>query len=216
MSRLPFRSPPLAVTTAQLRALAPAAAAGALAAFSEADAVLAACGINAAPLRLAHFMAQVLHETQGLAHLSESMDYSAARLTAVWPGRFPTLEAARPFAHKPQALADKVYGGRMGNRDAHDGSQFIGRGLLQITGRSMYESVGAALGVPLSKQPELAADPRWSLKIAAHIWTAKGCNAMADAGDAAAVTKAINGGLTGLGSRMAWLAKTTAIWRHMA
>lgn len=204
--------PLVPVTRAQILALAPQAAGNALAAFDDADAVLAAGGINTSAARLVQFMAQVLHETQGLAHLSESMDYSAARMTAVWPARFPTQASAAAFAHKPQALADKVYGGRMGNTGPHDGSLFIGRGLLQITGRGMYESVGAALGIPLAVQPEFADDPRWSLKIAAHIWTTKGCNAMADGGDAAAVAKAINGGLTDLGSRMAWLAKTRKTW----
>lgn len=80
-------------------------------------------------------MAQVLHETGGLTVLVENMNYRAERIVQVWPSRFRTIEEATPYAHNPEKLANKVYGGRMGNTHPGDGWRFIGRGLLQITGR---------------------------------------------------------------------------------
>ena len=82
----------------------------------------------------AHFVSQVLHESGGLRWLEENLNYSAARLVAVWPRRFPTEDRARPYARNPERLANNVYGGRMGNTEPGDGWRYRGRGLIQITG----------------------------------------------------------------------------------
>jgi putative chitinase len=202
----------VAITTQQLQLLAPNARTDYKSAFSTANAVLATHGINANKLRLAHFMAQVLHESGGLSVRVESMNYRAERIVAVWPSRFPTVASAEPFAHNPQALANKVYGGRMGNVGANDGWTFIGRGLLQITGRESYEKYGGLLDIPLAANPDLAFGPDWSLKIAAEEWNSSGCNTFADQDSIRKVTRAINGGLIGLADRQDWLAKTKNIW----
>lgn len=163
------------------------------------------------PLRLAHFLAQVCHETGGLTVLEENLNYrTPERLMAVWPSRFRTVAAARPFVRSPRALANKVYGGRMGNVDPDDGWKYRGRGLLQITGREHYARNGRALGIPLEAQPELAIAPEHAVAIALETWRASGCDAPADANDIVAVTRRINGGLIGLPDRRAWLAKTKA------
>jgi putative chitinase len=200
------------IAPAQLKLLAPNARSAYLAAFASADTVLAGHGINSTPLRLAHFMAQVLHECGGLTIQVENLNYRAERLMQVWPSRFPTLASAQPFAHNPQGLADNVYGGRMGNVAPHDGSKFIGRGLLQLTGRESYRRIGERIGAPLEAQPDLAFDGAWALKVAAEEWTVSGCNVLADADDLKKVTKAINGGLIGLASRQDWLIKTRHVW----
>ena len=157
-------------------------------------------------------MAQILHETGGLTILVENMNYSAKRMTQVWPKRFPTEAAAQPYAHNPQALGDKVYGGRMGNRDPHDGSKFMGRGLMQITGRDSYEKYGTKLGIDLVGNPDLAIDPALTLKIAIEEWFACECNALADADQITKLTQVINGGQIGIASRKDWLIKTKHIW----
>ncbi len=172
--------------------------------------VLAATPLADRPLRLAHFLAQVCHETGGLRILVENLNYSAKRLTEVWPSRFPTLSAAAAFANNPRALANKVYGGRMGNVDPDDGWTYRGRGLLQITGRDHYAQNGRALGIPLEAHPDLALAPEHALAIALETWRAKGCDAPADADDIVAVTRRINGGLIGLEDRRAWLRKAKA------
>jgi putative chitinase len=202
----------ISITTAQLTKLAPNAKPECHAAFDDADAVLAKYAINTTGLRVAHFMAQVLHESGGLCLIEESLKYSAKGMMNTWPTRFPTLEAAQPFVGNPQALANKVYGGRMGNTGPDDGWHYIGRGLLQITGRDSYLKFGQRLEIDLLGTPSLASDPLWSLKIAAEEWIEKGCNALADADDVLKITKKINGGTIGLDERKAWLVKTRAVW----
>jgi predicted chitinase len=200
------------LTTAQLNSLAPNAKANYRTAFETADEVFAKYGINDSALRLRHFMAQILHETGALTILTESLNYRAERLLDVWPTRFKTVADATPFAHNPEALANNVYGGRMGNVDPGDGWKYIGRGLMQITGRESYERYGQALGIDLAGNPDFATDPQYTLAIAAEEWVASKCNDYADADDIRRVTKAINGGYIGLAERQAWLGKTAAIW----
>ncbi len=171
---------------------------------------LQAYGILESRLRLEHFLAQVLHETGGLRFLVENLNYSAARLTEVWPARFPTLEAAQPFAHNSRALANKTYGGRMGNADPNDGWRYIGRGALQLTGHANYARVGDALGIDLVTFPTMVLDPEYGLRVAGEVWYTAQCNVFADGDNLERVTKAINGGLVGLPERRAWLQKVRA------
>lgn len=168
---------------------------------------LGAYGLFDSRLRLEHFLAQVLHETGGLRFLVENMNYSAKRLTEVWPSRFQTLESAQPFAHNSRALANKTYGGRNGNFDINDGWRYIGRGLLQLTGRDNYARVGKALGVDLVSFPTTVLDPEYGLRVAGEVWWTGQCNIFADADNLERVTRAINGGLIGLQDRHEWLRK---------
>lgn len=114
-------------------------------------------GINTR-LRMAHWLAQLAHES-GFKPAVENLNYNAQRLTQVWPSRFPTLASAQRCAHNPEALANTVYAGRLGNGGAEsgDGFMFRGRGFLQITGRSNYAKYGKLIGIDLIAQPELAA-----------------------------------------------------------
>ena len=93
------------------------------------------------PERAAGFLAQVAHESAEFQRLVERLSYSATRLMAVWPRRFPTLELARRYERQPERLASYVYANRIGNGDAAsgDGWRFRGRGILQITGRGTTE-----------------------------------------------------------------------------
>ena len=101
----------------------------------------------------------------------------------------------------------------MGNRvGTDDGFSFIGHGFMQLTGREAYKKYGDQLGIDLVGDSSLALDPRYSLRIAAAEWVASGCNPLADQDDLNRVTRAINGGLTGLASRREWLRKTKAVW----
>jgi putative chitinase len=168
---------------------------------------LQAFDILEAPLRAEHFLAQALHETGGLRILVENLNYSAPRLMQVWPSRFKTLEDAKTVEHNPRALANRVYGGRMGNVDANDGWRYIGRGLLQLTGRSSYARVGAALGLDLVGFPTLALEPENALRVAGVEWVASLCNSAADADNIEQVTRLVNGGLIGLAERRGWLQK---------
>jgi len=67
------------------------------------------------PLRLAHFLAQCGHESGGFKLTKENLNYSAKGLNGIFKKYFPTLESAVPYERKPEKIANKVYGGRMGN-----------------------------------------------------------------------------------------------------
>ena len=105
------------VTLSQIQHLAPTARSSYRDAFQNGQAVLDQHKISETPLRVAHFMAQLLHESGGLAIQFENLNYSAERLPQVWPSRFKPKGPLNPvdYAHNPQKLANEVYGGRMGN-----------------------------------------------------------------------------------------------------
>lgn len=128
--------------------------------------------------RQAAFLAQVVHESGAFRWLVE-----------LW-GPTP---------------AQRRYEGRvdLGNVEPGDGHTYLGRGLIQLTGRANYLKASKALGVDLIAQPELLGQPALACRSAAWFWKAHGCNELADAGDFEAVTKRINGGLNGYAERLA-------------
>jgi putative chitinase len=161
--------------------------------------------------RLQYFLAQLGHESNGLTSKEENLNYSAQRLTEIWPSRFPTLEAAKPFAFNPEKLANKVYGGRMGNTEPGDGYRYRGRGYIQLTGRETYREIGNIAGLDLEANPELASKPENAVRIACAFWTWKKINKQCDAGDFTGVTQRINGGTNGLSDRLDWLRKVKTV-----
>ena len=151
--------------------------------------------------RLAAWLPQLAHESGGFTRLEENLNYSAERIAAVWPSRFPTIQHAAPYARDPVKLARRVYGGRLGNDSLSDGYVYRGRGLIQLTGRENYRAAPKAGSVALEDVPELAKEPAVAAMIAGWYWQSRGCNELADAGDFRAITRKINGGLTGLADR---------------
>lgn len=95
--------------------------------------------INTA-LILAHFLAQVNHESNDMRVIEEKLNYSANRLLQVFPKYFKTVEEANKYAYKPEKIANRVYANRMGNRDeaSGDGWRYRGRGPIQLTGKNNY------------------------------------------------------------------------------
>lgn len=158
-------------------------------------------GITSTRLRLAHWLGQNAHESGGFRSLEENLNYSVAAMRRVWPSRFPTEAAARPFANNPRALADRVYGGRMGNDSPGDGWLYRGRGIKMITGADNYAEMARITGLPLVANPDLAAQPVHASRISALFWSRRGCNALADADNIRGLTQRINGGLIGLADR---------------
>ena len=211
---------PVQVSIAQVTQLAPNIRSVYQEGFANGQAVLDLFGISNNPLRVAHFIAQMLHETGGLAILIESLNYSEQGLVKTWPTRFQPKGPLDPaqFAHNEQMIANQVYGGRMGNTAPDDGFTYRGRGMLQLTGKESYSLATKILRDSYPDAPDFAASPDgvitgdWCLKVAAAEWSSKGCNGMADKDDVRAVTYAINGGYIGLAQRQEWLAKTKFIW----
>jgi putative chitinase len=208
------------MTLDQILHLAPNARSSYREAFQNGQPLLDQFNISDTPLRLAHFMAQVLHESDGLANQIESLNYSAERLPKVWPSRFKPTGPLDPadFAHNQQKLGNEVYGGRMGNTGPNDGFTYRGRGLLQLTGKDSYQEATTTLRAQNPAAPDFVATPddvfgaEWCVAIAAAEWASKGCNGLADQDDIKKVTKAINGGLIGLSDRTEWLRLTKAVW----
>jgi putative chitinase len=170
------------------------------------------------PRREAAFLAQIAVESRELRTLVENLNYSAQRLTAVWPKRFPSLAAAAPYEHNPERLASRVYANRLGNGDevSGDGWRFRGRGLIQVTGRDNYRRVGQALALPLEAQPELLEQPQPAALSAASFWQSRGLNELADDctddGRFVAICEAVNGGDAGLDERRAhWASAKRAL-----
>jgi putative chitinase len=136
------------------------------------------------PARQAAFLAQIGHESGRLVYVRELWGPTAAQ--AGYEGR-----------------AD------LGNTEAGDGKRFMGRGLIQITGRTNYQKVSDALGIDFVSSPELLQEPSNAALSAAWFWNAHGLNALADAGDFETITRRINGGLNGYADRQALLELAT-------
>jgi putative chitinase len=129
-------------------------------------------------LRLAHFLAQIAHESD---HFRTTEEYASGR----------AYEGRRD----------------LGNIRKGDGVRFKGRGVIQLTGRANYQRYGDILGIDLVNHPELAATPRISVLTALEYWKQRKINALADRDDVRLVTRAINGGYNGLEDRKAKLAR---------
>lgn len=208
------------VSVSQVSHLAPNVRLSYREAFQQGQDVLDRYKISENPLRVAHFMAQILHETGGLAIQFENLNYSAPRIPKVWPSRFKPKGPLDPanYANNPRKLANEVYGGRMGNTGADDGFTYRGRGLMQLTGKESYREATLVLRKGDPAAPDFVALPdevvgaKWCLPIAASEWEAKGCNSLADQDDIKKITRAINGGLIGLAERVDWAKRTRAVW----
>jgi len=150
-------------------------------------------------VELIEFLGQILHESNHLRDLTENMNYSAQRICEVWPARFKSVEFAQQFANKPEMLANFVYGGRMGNKDAGDGWKYRARTPIGITGRDNYDHVGDLMGQDLVGMPELLEQPHFALEACIHWWEDRIPDSMV--GDVEKITKQVNGGLIGLADR---------------
>lgn len=130
------------------------------------EAVLDECLRRGADVgQAAYVLATAYGETGGaMQPIEEDLSFSAERLREVWPSRFTNFAEAALYARNPEALANKVHGGRMDNNQAGDGWAFRGRGLPQITGRRNYTKWAEKLGLPLVQNPDLLMDLNTSVR----------------------------------------------------
>jgi putative chitinase len=159
------------------------------------------------PLRLAHFLAQCGHESGGFRATQENLNYSAKGLNGIFKKYFPTEASAAAYARNPQKIANKVYGGRMGNglEASGDGYKFRGRGYIQLTGKDNYTAFGKAIGEDICANPDKVAST-YALLSAAWFFSKNGLHKMADGGATdqvvTSITKRVNGGTIGLADRI--------------
>lgn len=169
------------ITPARLLGIAPSANRALIEALAPALArELPAANITT-PLRVAHFLAQAAHETDGFRTLTEYGDIH--------------------YFLRYENRSD------LGNLHPGDGARYHGRGIFQLTGRYNYRTIGAKLGIDLEAHPELAADPEISVQIACLYWNDRNLSPLADQDNIEAITKRINGGSLGLQSRRIYLAR---------
>ena len=165
------------------------------------------------PKRQACFIGQCMHESGGFRLLRENLNYSARALMNTWPSRFPDADVAEQYARQPEKIANKVYSGRMGNTEDGDGAKYIGRGLIQLTGKDNYKAFGEAIGEDLVANPQLVEEPRYAALSAGWFWNKRGLNALADLNpmDITTMTVRINGGKIGIDDRIAKINKALDI-----
>jgi putative chitinase len=159
------------------------------------------------PLRLAHFLAQCGHESGGFRLTKENLNYSAKGLMGIFKKYFPTEALAKQYERKPEKIANKVYGGRMGNgpEASGEGAKFCGRGYIQLTGKDNYTAFGKSINEDMTANPQAVAD-KYALLSAAWFFNKNGLHKIADGGATDAVvtsiTKRVNGGTIGLADRI--------------
>ena len=163
------------------------------------------------PKRQAAFIGQCAHESGNFKVLQENLNYSSEGLMKTWPSRFPTKEIADQYARNPVKIAGKVYNGRLGNANEEEAAKYLGRGLIQLTGKENYGNCGSGIGVDLLGDPDLLSTPEYAALSAGWFWNKKGLNSLADSSDIETMTKRINGGLIGLEDRKAKIEKAEQV-----
>ena len=159
------------------------------------------------PQRVAAFVAQCAHESGGFRALKENLNYKAVTLRKIFPKYFPNDAIANQYAslpNKQEAIANRVYGGRMGNGDeaSGDGFRYCGRGLIQLTGKQNYQNFADSIETPVEDVPEFLATFEGAVQSACWFWESNNLNQWADKGDILTLTKRINGGTIGLEDRI--------------
>jgi len=174
-------------------------------------------GINT-PLRQAHFLAQVGHESAGFTKVEEGLNYSENALVAMF-GKRINLAQAKAYGRNSEhpanqrMIANIIYANRNGNGDVSsgDGYRYRGRGLIQITGKANYAALSGQLSADVLANPDLLADNLLAAMSAAAWWKNHGLNELADQDDVTRITRVINGGTNGLDDRKSRLLKAKGI-----
>ena len=166
-------------------------------------------------VRVASFLSQTGHESTNFTTLQENLNYSANGLLKVFSKYFDSSNVNN-YAHKPQAIANRIYADRMGNGNelSGDGFKYRGRGILQITGKSNYQLYSAKIygNNSLVDNPDISlSNKNDMIKIACCFWVEHGLNNLADVSDITAITKKINGGSIGLSDRILRFNEATKI-----
>lgn len=127
-------------------------------------------------IAIAQFIAEATEECGSGAEMQENMNYTAARLLQVFPTHFTHAEALT-CQHNPRMIADRAYGGRMGNAPppSDDGWNYRGKGLSQVTGKSSYAALAKKTGLDVLGHPEFLLAPDTTLECGVADFVICGC-----------------------------------------
>lgn len=164
------------------------------------------------PLRLAHFFAQIHHESQGFTRLVENLNYSVNGLIRTFGRHRISENDAMSYGRRynkhanKEMIANIIYGGEfgrknLGNIHLGDGFKFIGRGFKQVTGRSNYTLLSKDVRIDYINNPEWLEREPDAMISACWFWNSNNCNIFADRDNVVGLTKKINGGRNGLTER---------------
>ena len=156
------------------------------------------------PERVAAWLAQCAHESGYFRFLKENLNYRAASLQKVFKKYFPTEEMAKAYEKQSEKIANRVYANRMGNGDeaSGDGFRYLGRGLIQLTGKNNYTFFAASIDTPLEEVPEYLQTFEGAVQSACWFWEQNNLNKFADSRDIVTMSKRINGGTIGMEDRL--------------
>lgn len=143
-------------------------------------------------LRLAHFLAQCALESAGFTATVENLNYSAQRLLQVFPKYFKGVDV-NAYARNPQKIGSRVYANRMGNGDeaSGDGFKYRGRGYIQLTGKSNYQSFTNHIGEDCVANPDLVAT-KYPLASAGFFFNSNNIWAICDQGATDAIVSKVS------------------------
>lgn len=156
------------------------------------------------PERVAAFVAQCAHESGYFKFLKENLNYRAESLLRTFPKYFKTLDEAKQYERQPEKIANRVYANRMGNGDeaSGDGFRYLGRGLIQLTGKNNYTIFAASIETPVEEIPEYLQTFEGAIQSACWFWEQNNLNRFADSRDITTMSKRINGGTIGMEDRI--------------
>lgn len=146
------------------------------------------------PLRWAHYLAQIAHESGELRYTEENLNYSAESLLKIF-GKYFNKANVNAYARQPQKIANRVYANRMGNGNelSGEGWKYRGRGIIQLTGKSNYTEYKKYCGFDVVKEPELIAKPVGAIRSSMWYWSKNGLNKLADQNLSLEISRKVNG-----------------------
>lgn len=155
------------------------------------------------PLRQAAFMGECCVESAKFTAIQENLNYRPETLVKQWKSHFPTMDIAQQYAHQPEKIANRAYGGRMGNgpEESGDGWKFRGKGLIQLTGRDNYQGFADSLQISIDDAASYLDTFEGCVQSACYFWESHNLNNLADQGNIDQISKIINGGTLGIEER---------------
>lgn len=131
------------------------------------------------PMRIAHFLAQICHESGEFRYQEE-------------------IASGEDYEGRTD----------LGNTQPGDGKRYKGRGLIQVTGRFNYGQFTkdcSYLGVDFVANPDKLAVIPYCVYSAFWYWDSRKLNPLADRDNLTGITRIINGGMNGYDDRLKYL-----------